>query len=583
MNRSFNLRALLVVVVVLLSLWGLYPTYRASRVTDEMREQAATDPALKAQIDGWEARAIRQGLDLEGGMYIVLEIDTEGLSTAQAHDALDRVVEILRNRVDQFGVSEPDIKPLGSSRIIVQLPGLQDVDRAKRLIGSTARLEFRMVRPVEDLASTLTKLDEAFAVTAADAPDTTAAAEPAEPTEPEPAAETGIAAADTAAAPAADEALDFEALPEQPVDAVAGPTPEQLAEHPFSAYLLVDQNLIRFLGTPVVVQEQDYERIRGMLESPEARVIPRHVEFQFDMEPHDLGGGMLVRPLYLLDRRASVTGDQLVNARSAPDPDRPGNFQVHFTLDRKGARIFAKLSGENIGRNMAISLDGKVKSAPVFTSKIPTGDGVITGSFTSMQAQDMALLLRAGALPVDVRIEEERTVGPSLGRDSIRQGLEAALYGLALVVVFVLVYYRLVGFVVVLAVSVNVIILLAVLCQFGLVLTLPGIAGIILTIGMAVDANVLINERIREELRRNKTARAAVDSGYANATRTIVDANVTTLIAAAILLWFGTGPIQGFAVTLSIGILSSMFTALVLTRVIMEAASRNRSHAKLSI
>ena len=578
MNRSFNLRALLVIVVVLLSLWGLYPTFRAARVTDEMRERSADDPALKAQIDGWEAKAIRKGLDLEGGMYIVLEVDTEGLTAAQASDALDRVVEILRNRVDQFGVSEPDIKPLGSSRIIVQLPGLQDVDRAKRLIGSTARLEFRMVRPVEDLAEALTKLDEAFAVTASAATDTVAAAEP------DPVVETEIAAADTAAAaPGADEALDFEALPDQPGDTSTGPTAEQMAEYPFSAYLLVDQALVRMLGTPVVVREQDYDRVKGMLAAPEARVIPRSVEFQFDMEPQNLGGGMIVRPLYLLDKRASVTGERLVNARSAPDPDRPGNFQVHFTLDRKGARIFSKLSGENIDRNMAISLDGKVKSAPVFSSKIPTGDGVITGAFSSQQAQDMALLLRAGALPVDVRIEEERTVGPSLGRDSVRQGLNAALYGLALVVIFVLIYYRLVGFVVVLAVAVNVVILLAILVQFGLVLTLPGIAGIILTIGMAVDANVLINERIREELRRNKTARAAVDSGYANATRTIVDANVTTLIAAAILLWFGTGPIQGFAVTLSIGILSSMFTALVLTRVIMEGATRNRSHAKLSI
>ena len=272
-----------------------------------------------------------------------------------------------------------------------------------------------------------------------------------------------------------------------------------------------------------------------------------------------------------------------MNARSAPDPDRPGNFQVHFSLDRKGARIFAKLSGENIGRNMAISLDGKVKSAPVFSSKIPSGDGVISGGFSSVEAQDMALLLRAGALPVDVQIVEERTVGPSLGRDSIRQGYDAALYGLAFVLIFMLLYYRLTGFVVMLAVTTNILILMAVLAQFGLVLTLPGIAGIILTIGMAVDANVLINERIREELRRKKTARAAVDSGYANATRTIVDANVTTLIAAGILLWFGTGPIQGFAVTLSIGILSSMFTALVLTRVIMEAVTYNRSHAKLSI
>ncbi len=576
MKRSFNLRALLVIVVILLSLWGLYPTWRASQVTDEMREQAQTDEELKARIDGWESKAIRQGLDLEGGMYIVLEVDTEDLSPAEANDALERVVEILRNRVDQFGVSEPDIKPMGSSRIIVQLPGLQDVDRAKRLIGSTARLEFRMVRPVEDAASVLEKLDEAFAVTVADTPADS-------PDEETAADETPAEAPAEEAAPGADETLDFESLPGQPTETDEGPSAEVLAAAPFTAYLLVDPGLVQYVGTPLVVEERHVAKVREMLESPEAGVIPRHMEFQFGMAATNMGGGYLVRPLFLVDRRPGLTGDRLVGARSAPDPDRPGNFQVHFNLDRKGARLFSKLSGENVGRNMAICLDGKVKSAPVFQGKIPSGDGVITGSFTSMEAQDMALLLRAGALPVDVRIEEERTVGPSLGRDSVRQGLNAALYGLALVMVFVLLYYRLTGFVVVFAVLANVLILLAVLAQFGLVLTLPGIAGIILTIGMAVDANVLINERIREELRRKKTSRAAVDSGYQNATRTIVDANVTTLIAAAILLWFGTGPIQGFAVTLSIGILSSMFTALVLTRVIMEAATYNRSHAKLSI
>jgi len=583
MKRSFNLRALLVVVVILLSLWGLYPTFRASRVTDEMREQAVTDADLKSQIDSWEARAIRKGLDLEGGMYIVLEIDTEELTSAEASDALERVVEILRNRVDQFGVSEPDIKPMGSSRIIVQLPGLQDVERAKRLIGSTARLEFRMVRPVDDIVMVITKLDETFAVTAAgDTPvEETEVTEPvSDPAETEPAVADTVA---ETAAPGADDTLDFEALPTQPGEAAEGPTAEQLAANPFSSYLIVDQGLIRFVGTPMVVLDQNIETVREMLDSPEAGVIPRHMEFQFAMQSTDLGGGFVGRPLFLLDRRPGLTGNRLVNARSAPDPDRPGSFEVHFSLDRMGAKLFAKLSGENIGRNMAISLDGKVKSAPVFNSKIPSGDGVISGSFTSMEAQDMALLLRAGALPVDVRIEEERTVGPSLGRDSIRQGMNAAMYGLVLVLLFMLLYYRLTGFVIMFAVAVNILILMAVLAQFGLVLTLPGIAGVILTIGMAVDANVLINERIREELRRNKTARAAVDSGYSNATRTIVDANVTTLIAAGILLWFGTGPIQGFAVTLSIGILSSMFTALVMTRVIMEVATYNRSHAKLSI
>ncbi len=576
MNRSLTTRAVLVIVVVALSLIGLWPTIQASRITDDMRTAAETDAALASRIESWEDGAIRKGLDLEGGMYIVLEIDVEGLTDAEAKENLQRVTEILRNRVDQFGVSEPDIKTVGNQRIVVQLPGLQDVERAKNLIGSTARLEFRMVRPVEDVETALGRLDDAFKTTAAvDEEPADAEATDADATD-----ATDAGTGDEVAA--ADESLDLGELPGQPSGDMT-PGADLLDERPFSGYVFANGDFIRMWGTPRAVEARYVDRVRDMLESPEARVLPRHLEFQFDMDEFDVGGGMVLRPLYLLDSQASLTGDRLTSARSAPDTERPGNFVVNFSLDRRGARLFSKVTGENVGRQMAITLDGKVKSAPRIEGKIPSGDGNITGGFTSAEASDMALLLRAGALPVDVRIEEERTVGPSLGADSVRQGLDAAWYGLIIVVVFVILYYRLTGFVVVLALSVNMVILLAVLAQFGLVLTLPGIAGIILTIGMAVDANVLINERIREELRRGKTARAAVDSGYGNATRTIVDANVTTLIAAMILWWFGTGPIRGFAVTLTIGIFSSMFTALVLTRVIMEAVTRNRAHAKLSI
>ena len=574
MNRSLTTRAIVVTVIVILSLIGLWPTIQASRITDDMRVEAETNPALAAKIASWESRAIRKGLDLEGGMYIVLEIDVEGLTDTEAKDAMERVTEILRNRVDQFGVSEPDIKTIGNQRIVVQLPGLQDVERAKNLIGSTARLEFRLVRPIEDVQTILERMDDAFAATVApceaDAEAgldvVAAAAEPVVDEEP---------------APAADDALDLGDLPGQPgSDDV---TDDLLAERPFSCYIFANADFNRMWGTPLAVESRHVAKVREMIESPQGRILQRSMEFQFKMDDVEIGGGMVVRPLFLLDKTPTLTGDHLTGARSAPDTDRPGNFSVTFNLDRRGARVFSQATGENVGRQLAISLDGKVKSAPQIQGKIPSGNGDITGGFTSNQASDLALLLRAGALPVDVHIEEERTVGPSLGADSIRQGLNAALYGLAFVVIFVLLYYRLTGFVVVLALMVNMTILLAVLAQFGLVLTLPGIAGIILTIGMAVDANVLINERIREELRRGKTSRAAVDAGYSNATRTIVDANVTTLIAAMILWYFGSGPILGFAVTLAIGIFSSMFTALVLTRVIMEAVTRNRAHAKLSI
>ena len=567
MNRSLRIRAGIVIVVILASLYGLYPTIQSARISDEDRVAAQTDPVLKAKIDGIESKAIRKGLDLEGGMYIVLEIDDEGMTPAQAGDALDRVVEILRNRVDQFGVSEPDIKPMGTTRIIVQLPGLQDVERAKSLIGTTARLDFRLVRPADEIESVFAKLDEAFKRSAAVVGDTEVGdtEEIAEPVE---------AAADTS----------FEGL--APLPAAGTEFDEDdpyVLDHPFSAYVYSDPSFQRYFGTPLFVESSNLAKVREMLASPEARVVPRSVEFQFFKGETPVSSGMTGVPLFLVNSRASLTGDRLTGARANPDSDHPGNWQVSLNLDHKGARLFSKVTGENVGRQLAISLDGKIQLAPTIQSKIPSGTASITGGYTNVGASDLALLLRAGALPVDVRIEQERTVGPSLGADSIRQGLNAAIYGLILVIIFVILYYRLSGLVVVLALIVNMVIMMAVLAQFGLVLTLPGIAGIILTIGMAVDANVLINERIREELRRNKTSRAAVDAGYSNATRTIVDANVTTLIAAAILLWFGTGPIQGFAVTLTIGIISSMFTALVLTRVIMEAATRNRANAKISI
>ncbi|MCP4144493.1 MAG: protein translocase subunit SecD [bacterium] len=564
MKQTLRVRAAIIIAVVLVSLWWLYPTWQVTQITDEMRIEAKDNPELLAEIEKIESgKIIRKGLDLEGGMYIVLEIDDQGMTTAQAKDALDRVVEILRNRIDQFGVSEPDIKPMGTTRIIVQLPGMQDVERAKNLIGTTARLEFKLVRPLEDYQTVLEKLDKAFKATATlDEAEEVVVEEVAEVVEDETAME------------------GLEALPSDDQELF---DEEFIADHPFMSKLLFNEQFATYFGTPVFVTDDNLAAVTAMLESPEAGAIPKSMELSFNTEPVDLGEGMVGYPLYLLNKHGSLTGDNLTNAVSRSDTDKPGQFMVSMSLNRKGARLFSKATGENVGRNLAITLDGKVNSAPRINERIGGGQASITGGFSAQEAQDLALLLRAGALPVDVRIEEERTVGPSLGQDSVTQGMTAALYGLIAVIIFIVIYYRGSGLIVVLALVTNLVILMGVLAQFGLVLTLPGIAGIILTIGMAVDANVLINERIREELRRNKTARAAVDSGYANATRTIVDANVTTLIAAGILLWFGAGPIKGFAVTLSIGILTSMFTSLVLTRVIMELVTKNRARSGLSI
>ncbi|RKY89418.1 protein translocase subunit SecD, partial [candidate division KSB1 bacterium] len=260
-----------------------------------------------------------------------------------------------------------------------------------------------------------------------------------------------------------------------------------------------------------------------------------------------------------------------------------GQPVVTMKMNSEGAKIFARVTGANVGRRLAIVLDNKVYSAPRINTKIPHGNAIIEGMADMKEAKDLAIVLRAGALPAPVKIIEERTVGPSLGADSIRKGTKSAIIGLILVIVFMMIYYRLSGLIADIALVMNLIIILAVLAGFHFTLTLPGVAGIILTIGMAVDANVLIFERIREELRTGKTIRASIDAGYSRAFTTILDANITTLITAIVLYQFGTGPIRGFALTLSIGILSSMFTALVVTRLIFDYITEKFALRKLSI
>ncbi|MGD9547173.1 MAG: protein translocase subunit SecD [Candidatus Krumholzibacteriia bacterium] len=585
MNRSLQIRAGLTVVILLLSIYGLLPTFKALSISPAEREAAKSDPVRLAEIQKIDAQAIRRGLDLKGGMYLVLEVDQTGMNAGEAQDALMRVKEILYNRIDKFGVSEPEITTFGSSRIVVKLPGLQDPERAKNLLGTTAQLEFRMVRPSDDIQDALERMDQLFlgeVVGAAVAEGEDVAAEvpaeaPAEsPAEAPAADETASAEGDSAADPFAE--LDDLLADAGDADALDS---EFLKEHPFSGLLVMAPGT--YASTPLFVSEENVDRVQAMLDDERVPARLRGVEFQLDMDPVNMGQGQMLRPLYLVDAVPTLTGDQLTDAVSMADTERPGSWMVNFTLNSRGARTFAKVTGENVGRFLAISLDGRISSAPVIEGRIPSGSGTISGSFTNSEASDLALLLRAGALPADVYIAEERTVGPSLGSDSIRMGLNAALYGSLIVIAFILLYYRMSGFIAVAALISNILILMAVLAQFDLVLTLPGIAGIILTVGMAVDANVLINERIREELRKAKTIRASVQSGYANATRTIVDANVTTLIAGGILLWFGTGPIKGFAVTLSIGILTSVFTALVMTRVLMEWYTKGKGKQKMSI
>ncbi len=476
MNRSLQIRAALSVIVLVLSLIGLWPTYKAISISSEEREAAKQNPERLAEIAEIDAQAIRRGLDLKGGMYLVLEIETDGMDPAEAEDALQRTKESLVRRVDKFGVSEPEITTFGASRIIVKLPGVQDPERAKNLLGKTARLEFRLVRPDTELQGVLESLDKAFL-------------DPAKVAEIKSREAAGDEADQTASADSAGTDLDNPFGTLEPGNAPDVSDDLYAAEHPFSHNLIAQPGL-GGVGATLFLFEKNVPAVQTMLEDLRARRILKDEEFQMGDEPLTMEDGTRLRPLYLVDNVPALTGDRLEGAVPTASHKMPGFFEVSFTLDSRGARSFAKMTGDNVGRKLAISLDGRISSAPVIQSRIAGGQGSISGNFTSVEASDLALLLRAGALPADVYIAEERTVGPSLGSDSIRMGVSAAMYGSILVILFMLIYYRMSGLVTVIALISNILILMAVLAQFDLVLTLPGIAGIILTVGMAVDANV---------------------------------------------------------------------------------------------
>ena len=544
MNRNLQIKLGIIVVATLWALWSLWPTIRLVQGTEGMSPEEVTK---------LEDRSIRRGLDLAGGMYLILEVDEEQLAASDMDisesEALDRVITVMRNRIDEFGVSEPDIRKEGTSRILVQLPGLQDPERAKALIGRTARLTFRMVREGQDVSAAVQRVDRVVAsLIAGEAP-----------------ADSLLGADSLATDPGAQVALPEGLHPQAPFSSLLGPY------------------LDSYGGMPVSVAQR--HKVEAMIARREVqRVLPRDAGFRWGNEEYDGNDGNKASILYLVEDAVSVSGNEISRASVTPDPDNPPLLMVSLEFTRRGGLRFANVTGANVGRHLGIILDGKVHSAPNIRSKISGGRATISGGFNvDAEARDLALMLRAGALPADVRIEEERTVGPSLGADSVREGLNSVLIGGALVILFISIYYRAAGLLATAGLILTLLLLMAVLAQFGLVLTLPGIAGIILTVGMAVDANVLIFERIREELRGGKTVRAAIDAGYSQATRTIVDANITTFIAAVVLFYFGTGPIKGFAVTLAVGIATSMFSALVFTRSIYELWLGKRQPEGLSI
>ncbi len=626
MFRDLRVRGFLIFLIVIAAAYKIYPSYKYYTMSDKMQNEMS-DVGLK----NLRSESINLGLDLQGGMYVLLEAEistlvsklasktTEELTKAikdaelraidlqtdffdefkiivdkqdlrliryytdlssnrdnesiidalklQRDDAVSSALEIIRNRVDEFGVSEPNIQRYGKNRIIVELAGIDDADRARKLIQRTASLEFTLVMN-EKIQSTLEKIDNILI----------ASTDFKKPTTDEP-----ELSQEKDSINEMDDIFSEVDSSEDVSDLIS--TPESiLAEAPFSGYL-------RALPGGIGVLANEYKTVKSILDRDDVKsVIPRDGHFlwgnRFETAPIDETSFVEFKLLYFVRKNPEISGGMVKNPQAtiaSAGTDVSGQWVVNLEMTPEGARKWSRFTGANIDKQVAIVLDGKIFMAPYIRGKIPGGRTQISGFENANEAKDISNVLRAGELPAPVYIVEERTVGPSLGADSIASGRQAMLVGCIIVLLFMLFYYQASGLIANLALILNLIIVIAVLAGINATLTLPGIAGLILTIGMAVDANVIIFERVREELDVGKTVRAAIDSGYKRAFITIIDANITTLIAAFVLAWIGSGPIKGFAITLSTGIICSMFTAIFITRTIFMILTYNKPIKKLSI
>ncbi len=627
MQSSTTMKLFLILSVFALSLYLLYPTYKLSQMSDAEKESLEIEDR-NAIID-LKSKSVNLGLDLQGGMHVILEVDvkellyqlaknkneafTEALDKTaieiqdsdenfitvfnrnlkdigsrlvryygsrelsseddvisylrdQTSETVTRAKEILTNRVDEFGVSEPIIQQQGDNRIIIELAGITDPTRVRQLIGKTAKLEFRLLKDREISLAVAEKMHEYVQSKIA----------PMDTTEEE--VDDEGAEADTSVS--LDELFGSEDSQEAAVDTSGKEEDELFEQNLFFLHPSSQQTLL--------VPIEKKEKFRELLTLKDIQKIIQDeagdAEFLWGSKAEYEDQFIQV---FLVNTRSELTGETIMEADpragSQMDPTSIGKYEVSFTLNDDGTRIFSRVTGANIKKRLAVVLDRQVYLAPEIQVKIRDGRSRITGLNTMEEAQDLSIILRAGALPAPVRIIEERTVGPSLGLDSILSGSRSALYGMILVAIFMLIYYKFSGALANMALALNIIFIMSVMAYFNATLTLPGIAGIILTIGIAVDANVLIFERIREELQKGKTIKSAIDQGYGNALSAILDANVTTFIASVVLYTFGSGPIKGFALTLMIGIVASMFTAIVVTRVVFDYAVSKWSIKKLSI
>jgi preprotein translocase subunit SecD len=633
MNSKLTPRFLMIGLVLMWAIWAIWPTFQYQGLSDAEKETLREE----GKLEKIESRTIKQGLDLKGGMYIVLEVDLPTLmetlaenkdgkfnrsitsvrnqlkripeanfftlftSTSgennlklsryyydygssnsdiivaledEAEDAINRVLEILVNRVDQFGVAEPTIQKQGDQRIIVELAGVQDSERARTLLESTALLEFFIVKDINTTNQLMVSIDQVLKGDASISAVTKTASKD-QLNDSQESDDQTVSVSELFGETEDSEASSDSAVVDENI----------FAERPFSA-------MLRNLGQTIGVPEKNVYAVKKILERPEVQeklaTVGGKFLFSHKAEEYPLVDGTLetMYSLFLVEDAAELTGGVVEEAKANLGPQgstSAGQPIVNLTMNSDGARKWSIVTGSNVGRQVALVLDKKVHMAPNIREKISGGSTLIEGFADINEAKDIAIVLRAGALPAPVDIIQEKVIGPSLGADSVRSGTLSVIIGLGLVLVFMLIYYRFAGLIADFALIWNIVLVLAVLASLQATLTLPGIAGLILTVGMSIDANVIIFERIREELRKGKTPKAAVSSGYDRALTTIIDANMTTAIAALVLWQFGTGPIKGFATVLFWGILISMFTAIFVTRTIFNSFTSRKGFTKLSI
>ena len=602
-------KIILILISIAGALWYLYPTYKDINYQKKLSQLRGEDSLKFVQehiddIQKVKQKRIKLGLDLQGGMYVSLEVDIvkmldnlaknkdetfrqilaevkkeavasqepvtsillrkfqeRGIRLSryygdirqsdaeiiselekQAQDAIDRALEVIRNRVDKYGVAEPSIQKQGANRIVVELPGVKNREEVRQLLQSTAVLEFKLLKPADIAIKVMQSIDNYLA--GKEIKDTTDTAKVVSKTD------TTKTIAEELGADTTAGLSEFEKFKK---------------EHPFFAYVRVDERSgIGF------VMARDKRYVEYLLSRPDIQnLIPPDFEFVWSAKPFTAQDGNQYYNLLAVKKDPEITGKVITEARATIDPDNNAPIVI-MRMNSEGAREWARITGANINKHIAIILDGTAYSWPVVRTKIIGGSSQIEGLDSPEEAKLLEVVLKAGALPAPLEIIEERTVGPSLGEDSIQKGLKAGLISFLVITLFMILYYSTGGIVADFALILNIAFILAVLAGFNATLTLPGIAGIILTIGVAVDANVLIYERIREELAIGRTLRSAIDEGYSKAFSAIFDSNITTFLTGLILYNFGSGPIQGFALTLMIGIIANLFSAVFITKVVYD-------------